>query len=353
MRFKPFMLGALSLSLLALTGCDGLFTAPMPSDDAQGTSGETLAISAPTMLVMNALGKTLDAVDLATLKVTPSVMKTGLYPNQLLQHGAVTYLLNSGDHNLVKFDSLRLKVLDTFDLENGSNPMTLHVIEGDKALVVNYLSADVAFVDLSTKQIEATLQLERGNPGGGVAIAAGKAYVAAVEASYGGPEVNYAPHYTFSGVYVIDLATRKVVTSLAFDEADANPLNVSASPDGQIVVGVKNGLAFIDPATDTLVGALDFGEQVGSVQYRSATKAYGAINAGLVAFNPSTREILRGADEAIAVADAGTFKIRGNAAYVTNFSKDTVTIVDLATEAASGSPIPVGDGPQDLVFVEP
>ncbi len=350
MRFKPLMPLMLSLSLFAVAGCEALFTAPKPTGETTGTPSDSV-VAEPTLIVMNGLGKTLDAVNLKTLAVTKSVMATGLYPNQLLTHGKVTYLVNSGDHNLVKLDLLGFKTLDTFNLANGSNPMTLQIIEGNKALVVNYVTADVAFVDLATKQIEATLQLDQGQPGGGVAIAAGKAYVAAVAATYGGPEVNYAPTYTFSGIHVIDLATRTVVKTIAFDEVDANPLNVSASPDGQIVVGVKNGLAFIDPATDTVKGALDFGQQVGSVQYLSATKAYGAIYSGLVAFNPSTREILRGAAQAIAVEDAGNFKIYENAAYVTNFGKDTVTVVDLATEAASGSPIPVGDGPQDLTFV--
>jgi len=340
MRILPLML---SLSLLALSGC-------VPPTTSPDTNGEPAAPRL-AMYVMNGLGKTIDQVDLETLKVTPSVMTTGLYPNQLLTLGKLTYLVNSGDHNLIKLDLRARKTLDTFNLPNGSNPMTLEVIEGDKALVVNYESADVAFVNLASKAVEATLDLPKGQPGGGVAIASGKAYVAAVDATYGGPEVDYAPTYTFSGVYVIDLATRTLAKTIAFDAADANPLNVSVSPEGKIFVGIKDGLAVIDPATDTVIESISFGTQVGSVQYVNATKAYGSVYSGLVSFNPSTRQVLRGTEQAIAVEGAGSFKIFRNAAYVTNFAKDTVTVVDLATEAASGSPIPVGDGPQDITFV--
>ncbi len=338
MRFIPLML---SLSLAAVSGC-ALITAP-------DTSGESAAPRL-AMYVMNGLSKTIDEVDLATMKVKPSVLSTGLYPNQLLTLGKLTYLVNSGDHNVVKLDLRARKTLDTFNLTNGSNPMTLQIIEGNKALVVNYVSADVAFVDLGTKTVEATLKLDKGQPGGGVAIANGKAYVAAVEATYG-PAPDYVTTYSFSGIHVIDLATRKVAKTITFDAVDANPLNVSASPDGQIVVGIKDGLAFIDPATDAVAATLSFGAQIGSVQYVSATKAFGSFYGGLVSFDPSKRAVLRGSEQAIAVDGAGAFKIFRNAAYVTNFGKDTVTVVDLATEAASGSPIPVGDGPQDLTFV--
>lgn len=353
MRFLPLMLSA---SIVALAGCEALLTAPVPTTTGQPTTpaeGTTPVATDPAkptttyMVVMNGLGRTLDEVNLKTGVVTRSIMATGLYPNQLLTRGATTFLVNSGDANLVKLDLRARRKLDTINLANGSNPMTLHLLENEQAMVVNYMSADVAFLDLGTKTVTKTLALPNGQPGGGAAITRGKAYVAAVKADYSKwPTIGFS----FSGIHVIDLATRTVLKTITLD-ADANPDNVTVDPSGKVRVGVSTGLVTIDPETDTVSGSLAFGAKVGSVQYVDATKAYGSVDNGLVSFNPTSGAILRGTAQKIPVTGAGGFKVFRGGAYVTSFSTDTVVVVDLATEAASGSPIAVGDGPQDLTFI--
>lgn len=358
MRFSPTLPLALTLGLFALTGCDGLFTAPNPGDPSKGKHDqETQDVTDPAkptrtfMYVLNGMAETIDEIDLKSMARTPDVLSTGKWPNQLFTLGVVTYVVNSGDNDVRKLDLRARKALDTITLANATNPTTLTAIGGELALVTNNYTGDLAFVNLATKTTEATLALGRGVPFGEPAIVGGKAYVGAVEASYGGPP-DFTATYTFSGVHVVDLATRTIAKTISLD-ADANPGNASVDPSGKVWVGVKGGLVKIDPASDTVTATLDFGEIVNRVQYVGATKAYGKVNGGLIAFNPETGAITKPSASKIAVdVDAmGAFKIFNGVGYVSSFDKDTVTVVDLVTEAASGSPIAVGDGPQDLTFV--
>lgn len=345
----------LSLSLLALTGCDGLFTAPNPNTGGTGSQQqETQEVTDETkptttyMYVINGVGKTIDEINLKTMAVTSNIMSTGLYPNQLTTTGVVTWLVNSGDNNLVKLDLRARKTLDTLNLANGSNPSTLTMIGEGKGLVTNNMTGDLAFVNLDTKATESTLALPKGVPFFEPAIVDGKAYVGAVEANYD----NYpAITYTYSAVYVVNLATKAIAKTIELD-GDANPGNASVDPSGKVWIAVKDGLVKIDPATDTVTKSLAFGEPVTWVRYVSATKAYGSIYGGLISFNPSTDTILRASANKIPVAsDWGAFKIFKGVGYVSSQASNSITVVDLATEAASGSPIPVGNGPQDLTFV--
>jgi len=265
--------------------------------------------------------------------------------------GAVTYVVNSGDANLIKLDLRARAKLDTINLANASNPMSLTLLGSNKGLVANNMTNYVSWVDVATKTQEATESI-RGSAGGGAAIANGKAYVPSVEADYSNwPTIGYA----FSGLHVYDLSTRKLVKTITLaNDALASyfaPGDLSLDPQGHVVVIAKEGLTVIDPATDTVLRTIAFGAPAHSVQYLSATKAYASAGGGLVSFNPETGAILRGLSEKIDLGGGANFKIFGQAAYVTNFASDSVRVIDLLTEQASGSDLPVGDGPQDLTFI--
>lgn len=347
------LLTAAALATL-LAGCDSLFTAPKPTATQPPTTTGTVASTGGTYLyVFNGLGKTIDEIDLKTLQVTKGIMTTGLYPNHFATEGAVTYLVNSGDADVYKLDLRARAKLDTLLLPTGANPMSLNLVSGGQGLVVNYMSRDLAWFNLGTKALEATVSVPTGAPGGGAAVAGGKVYVPAVEATYGGPPT-YAATYTFSGVHVYDVATRARLKTIALaDDALASyfaPGDISTDPAGRVVVTVQEGLAVIDPASDTVVRTIAFGAPAHSVQYVSATRAYASAGGGMVSFNPETGEIRRGVADRIA-SGGGNFKVFGETAYVTNFASDSIRMIDLKTEAATGSDLLVGDGPQDLTFV--
>lgn len=348
----------LCLAALAATlgGCAWLHTAPRPTTSQPAAQAPTTSVvtdGTPYLYVFNGLGKTIDEINLKTLQVTKGVLTTGLYPNQFVTQGAVTYLVNSGDADCYKLDLRAHAKLDTLPLRVGSNPMSLHLLEGDKGLVVSLYSRDLAWLDLKTKALEATVSVPTGAPGGGVAFSGSKAYVPAVAATYGGPP-NYEATYTFSGIHVYDLTTRAFLKTvpLAPDALGSyySPADISTDPLGRVVVTAPSGLAVIDPATDALVRTIDFGAPAHSVQYVSATRAYAAAGGGMVSFDPTTGEVRRGVSDAIA-SGGGNFKVFGSAAYVANFAQDAIRVIDLQTEQASGSDLLVGDGPQDLAFV--
>lgn len=317
---------------------------------------------AVSLFVMNGLGKTIDEVDLSTGAVSLSVLTTGLYPNQLHRAGTNTYLVNSGDANILKLNLLARTASAPINLPTGSNPFVMVPLPdaATEALIVNYfdsndtLLADVSFLNLTTELIEAdkTVDLPTGNPTGGALIHAGKAYVPATAATYGGAP-DYAATYTFSGVYVIDLATHAIVATIALPD-DANPGHISRDPaSGLIHVCTQTGIALIDPATDTLrAGGLTSPVPLHGIRYVSATLAYAAVYDGLVSFNPATQAFIKGPDAKIPAGgdtSVGDFLIHDGKAYVPNFANDTVTVVDLATETVIGTPFPVGDGPQAVV----
>lgn len=336
---------------LVLAGCADLLSAPKQTGVTRSVQQPTTQVatgSAATtyMYVLDGLSQTIDEVNIKTMKVSKSILTTGLYPNQLVTVGAKSYLVNSGDADIDVLDLHAHAKLDNILLRNGSNPMTLTLLDDNKGLVINYVTRDLAWIDMGTKALEATASVGPGAPGGYVAVVNGKAYVETVQADYSHyPTIGF----TASSVVVVDLASRQVVKTIALNNDD-NPFDVSLDPNGKIEVGVKNGVAVIDPATDALLRRIDFGTAVSSIRYLSATKAYAAAGGGMVSFNPTTGAILRDTSDLIA-SGGGNFKIFGNAAYVTNFASNSIRVIDLATETASGSDLSVGNGPQDLAFV--
>ncbi|HEY9856853.1 MAG TPA: hypothetical protein V6D05_14010 [Stenomitos sp.] len=353
MRHLPLFL-ALTLTL---GGCDLLNTVPKPPTDT--TSGQSPTTNVATdsvrptttyMYVFNGLGKTIDEINLKTMTVTKGILSTGLYPNQFVTEGATTYLVNSGDANLFKLDLHARAKLDTINLTTGSNPMSLTLLGSNQGLVTNNMTNYVSWIDLATKTQEATESI-RGAAGGGAAIANGKAYVPSVEADYSNwPTIGYA----FSGIQVYDLATRKLLKTIALaDDALSSyylTTDIGTDPNGKVEVATKTGVVVIDPTTDTVSQTIQVGAPTNNLQFVSATKAYASAAQGMVSFNPTTGAILRGTDNTIN-SGGGSFKIFGKAAYVANFASDSIRVIDLETEQASGSDLLVGDGPQDLTFI--
>jgi hypothetical protein len=384
---------AISLPFIALAGCVGLdlnallSPVPQPPASPSPSAGDLPASSAsptpiaspdtasspatkssasptptptpkPTVtlaFVMNGLSKTIDQITLdaggLTGQVRQNYIATGLYPNQLLAIGQTGYVVNSGDATVARFNLKTSAPAGQIDLPTGANPMTVTSTSTGKGMVVNLMAKTAVFVDLGTLAKEATVNIPQGQPGGGVAVAAGKAYAAAVTADYS----NYpAISYSFSGVHVFDTAGKSFSRTISLPN-DANPLPVAADPSGLIHVGTESGISTIDPATDTVVRTIAFGKKVNSIAFLNADKGYAACDGnGLVAFNPKTGAILRDVASKILVGDSsvGNFKIRGNLAYVPNFASDTVTVVDLVQETKVGTPFAVGDGPQEIAFIE-
>lgn len=356
-----------ALALVAVAGCD-MLGAPKPAATGNPVAVATTAPAATGqatrtyMYVMNGLGKSFDEVDLPTLAVTkglkdaadPSkVLATGLYPNQLVTSGTTTYLVNSGDATIDKLDLRAHTRLATINLEKGTSPFAMALAGTDRAVVVHqdYGSGknQLTWVNLGTRMIEATASVQKlAWTNDGLAIANGKVYVPLTQGTY---DSNYAFTATYGGIAIYDLSSHALLKTLDL-AATANPSAMSVDASGKVQIGISTGVVTIDPATDQVLRTVTLGDAVRSIRYAGA-KAYGQVTGGLVVFNPSTGEVLRdAAHKIVAQTDmAGTFKIAGNVAYVCRFASDSIQLIDLATEQATGSELAVGDGPQDLAFV--
>jgi hypothetical protein len=336
------------------SGGGGSAPTPTPAPLATATPVPDLPANA-FLYVLNGLGKTIDEVDLSDNSVAMSILTTGLYPNQLLRDGDVTWSVNSGDHTIDQLDLLAPAKTDTIPMANGSNPLTMYKLTASTAIVVNYLNSDgdlrpdVAVLDLATKAVTKIIKLPNGQPAGGVAIYGDKIYIPATQADYSNwPAIGYS----FSGVHVVDRLTLTVTKTIALAD-DANPGDITIDPTGHIVVAHKGGLSLIDPLTDLVTPGLSSPVPLHAIRFVSGRKAYAAVAEGLVSFDPQTQTCIKGPEAAIAAGgdtSVGGFEIRGTRAYVPNFANDTITVLDLETDAIVGAPIAVGDGPQAVVF---
>ncbi|MBO9540155.1 hypothetical protein J7643_06130 [bacterium] len=328
---------------LALAAC----TAPKPNEVPVTTAPVTQ--KGFYMFVMNGLGKTIDRVNLKTREVTLGVLKTGEVPNQLFTVGESTYLVNAQDATIDVLDLKGGSKKDTMVLRVGSWPQWLAFGADGKGVVAHYNafgSKELAWMDFGAKTLEATASAaELAWTSTGCVIANGKVYAPAKVAEWGQPS-------TSSGCYVFDYATHALLKTISLEATD-DPTEISLSPNGKVELGVNTGVVVIDPATDAVVKRLDFKTPVTTMRYASATKAYATTEKGLVSYNPTTYEILRDKDHAIASVASmfGSFRIFNNAAYIPNMASNSIQVIDLLTETASGSDIPVGSGPQDVAFV--
>jgi hypothetical protein len=309
------------------------------------------------MYVMNGLAESIDQVDLTSGTVTLDHFQTGKWPNQLWFDGTLSWLVNSGDATLDVIDLLT-KTKETVNLPVGSNPWTIHKLTATTALLVNYLDSnggglsDVAFFNTATKTVTKVVDLPEGKPSGGAVVSGDKAYVPAAASTYLSVPP-YTATFTFSGIYVIDLKTQAIIKTITLEDQAANPGELSLDFRGNIVFPQKGGLGVLNPTTDTVTQGLASATPLHSVRFFSADKAYAAVADGLVVFNPSTHTFIKGPSDKIPAGgdtSVGGFEIRGNRAYVPNFSGGTVTVVDLGTETIVGTPFAVGNGPQAVIF---
>lgn len=337
---KIFALVALSLTLAACT-------APKPNEVPISTA--PAAKKGLYMYVMNGMGKTIDRVNLKTREVTLNVMKTGEVPNQLFTVGDETYLVNAESATIDVLDLKGNVKKDTIVLRTGSWPQWLAFGADGKAVVAHSYFAgikELAWMNFGTKTLEATASAPNlAWTSSGCVVANGKVYAPAKEGNWGEPT-------TSSNCYVFDYASHALLKTITLTATDG-PTEISLTPSGKVELGVSTGVVVIDPASDTVLKRINFDTPVTSMRYASATKAYATTSKGLVSYNPTTYEILRDKDHAIASVASmeGSFRIFNNVAYIPNFASDSIQVIDLATETASGSEIPVGDGPQDLAFV--
>jgi YVTN family beta-propeller protein len=324
----------LIVAILCLAGCenqdDGLTPAPPATSKA--------------VYILNGLGQTLSVIDVNTGIVTNNVASAGLYPNHVLYHNGKLFVVNSGSNNVQVFHADSYVLLGTITLALNSSPMTIAVLNDQKAYVACSTSDSVVVVNPATYAVVKSIAAGVGTTG--IATANGKVY--ASNTAFDG--TTYA--YGQGTVTVINTSTDAVITTL---DVGKNPQAIAVAPDGKLHVlcsgdyaATVGSIAVIDPGTDTIVKNFTIGGSPGNITIAANNMAYcGLFGAGLITYDASTYAIRdSSANPLLKKGGAGTVVDLAGNIYVADFSGDQVIMLD--NTLAQKRVYDVGDGPLSL-----
>jgi len=310
------------LALLALAGC---------THTAQAAS----AARAPKAYVGNFKDNTVSVIDtgagavIATVPVAP-----GPHGMAITQDGRTVYVSGDGSSSLDVIDTATDTVVKTINVGKAPNGVAL-TPDNRLLLVAVYDENRIAFVDTSTQTVVATTAVPKPHT---VAISPdGKlAYVTVQEPG----------HF---GLALLDLATRRVVRTLALDKT---PRDGEFDYNGKVFYFTQagvNSVQVLDPASDRIVAQIPTGVSPHFVGHPRGS-AFGIVvvqgPGELLLFDPATNKPAR----SVAVGKQphwATASGDGKTAYVTNEGSNNLTVVDLATGRTAT--IAVGNAPRKIV----
>ncbi len=299
-----------------------------------------------TLFVLNSLGRTISAIDLATGKVTLKVATVGDAPNQIADNNGRLYVVNSLDNNVQVFNDTTFAVVGTVDVGSGTNPMMI-AFGTSNAYVTCLLTNEVKVIDLQTLTVKKSISCGRGTTG--IVVAGTKAYATNTNLIISGNTVSYGP----GSVTVINTLTGTVVDSVA---VPTNPQGAELGPDGNVHVVCTGDydpshgwVAVINPSTDAVVKTIATGGSPTSIVFSPAGVGYLGSGSwtGIMSYDgrsyaivdSSTHMLLGRGGSAVAAVEDGSV-------YVADFASDQV--VKLTSSKGVGAVYAVGDGPQSF-----
>lgn len=226
----------LAVLLVATAGCtrDPASNTGLPPP----SSGGVYVLNEGLYLQGNA---TLSYIDLETHGVSNDVFYAvngrdlGDAATMIAIRGNLGYIVVSNSHKVEIFDITTNRSVGTINMGAGRTPLQLAFVSDTLGLVTNLFDSSVVFVDLKNRSLQD--RVEVGPNPDGIAIAAGKAFVANTALGEG------------RTVSIINLTTRTVVRTL---EVGDNPSQIMVTPAGilYILCGGFYG-NFGDPNDDT------------------------------------------------------------------------------------------------------
>ena len=332
-----------------------------------------------TLLIGNNLGETLGTLDLNGYQVQNNILTLGQSPNQIVVRNGLAYVVNSLSNSIQVINLLTSQTIREISLGTGKNPMNIAVLSDQKAYVTNFIANTVTVIDPSeddtSKQILKTIALPSGadlpaNQGvttnaarpQGAVIKDDKLYVNLANLNTltymsGGP----------SYVCVIDTQDDAVIKKIETTGKNANGIYTDDNLPHKIYVSctgtwIGDGtIEVIDTATDTLSKSYLTGGAPGSLLVYNDKVYLGDLSTGQVSiFSKDTSEASPSISNIELVKtdfSKGVFGMIGGLAvdndgklFVTEFSSDSVYVVDTGTEKIVTGPITVGDGPQAVAI---
>ncbi|MBN1351614.1 T9SS type A sorting domain-containing protein [candidate division KSB1 bacterium] len=215
-----------------------------------------------TMYVINESAETISGMNMNDFSITPNLVQTGQFPNQIAAHNDLLYVVNSGTDDITVIDPVNNhQITKMIALPEGSNPWAIGFVGADKAYVPNWIANTVAVIDLAAGTV--VKEIEVGQAPEGILVYGDNAFVA--NTGYAG----YGLPYDQSTVSIINTLTDSITQTL---DVPTNPQDFAVDPMGRIHVVctgnyvTKSGkIAVIDMYTgdfyDTpaIVKVLDFG----------------------------------------------------------------------------------------------
>jgi DNA-binding beta-propeller fold protein YncE len=302
---------------------------------------------AKQLYVFNGVANSIDRIDTATRRLTATGIGTGVFPNQLVTDGVASLLVVSGPSEVLSLDLQGGKAVSTLRLPENWWPQWLAPYKPGQGVIVGSqfgYPSELAWLDLSKGQVEATASVPQGNAYQ-IACSSGKVYVPATDWDYS------ANPPTFSGVHVYDVATRTRLSTIPLT-AVSKPNATATAPDGKVWVAGETDVYRIDPASDTVVNQLPVGERVAAFAFE-APNGYAVLQGGgLVSFKMDGSAMLRGAGNKMPGGDFALVLVDGKV-WSCDFGRDRILVTDPVTGLQVGDPIPAGDGPQGLLVQAP
>lgn len=184
---------------------------------------------------------TLSYVDLETHRVTNDVFfavngrDLGDAASMIAIRGNLGYIVVSNSHKIEIFDITTNQSVGTIDMGAGRSPLQLAFVNDTLGMVTNLFDSSVVFVDLRNRSLQD--RVEVGSNPDGIAVAAGKAFVANTALGEG------------RTISIINLTTRTLVRTI---EVGDNPSQITATPTGLLYILCAGFYGnFGDPSDDT------------------------------------------------------------------------------------------------------
>ena len=297
-----------------------------------------VALAGPKAYVGNFKDNTVSVIDTTAGSVVSTIpIAAGPHGMTITPDGRWLYVSSDASSTISVIDTSTDRVSKM--IEVGKSPHGVTLVPGKELLLVAVNGEDkIVFVDITKQAVIATVDV--GKPHTiGVSPNGKMAYIS-----------SQVPGH--AEVVVIDLAARKVVSTIAIDKT---PRDLEYGSDGKEVYFTKAGanvIEVLDPVSNKIIAEIPTGVSPHYVNH-PRNSVYGmAIVQGpgeLLLFDPQTNEAIRSikvGDQPHWLAVSGD----GNTVYVTNEGSNTLSVIDIASGKIAT--IAVGNQPRK-VAVQP
>ncbi len=314
--------------------------------------------SDPAVFAVNSLGETLSRYLIASGETAPNALPVGAQPNDMAvaADGSTGYVVCSGANRIDIVDLDDLVVLRSIDLGPGAGPYAIALAGANDAYVSNWLTGEVAHVDLTGGNVKQTIAVGPGPEGLLFVPAAGTRGADAPAGALYVAVTRYRDDWSEVGELVA--VSVPADTVLARIPVGTNPQAVAAAPDGILHVvctgdyGAREGkVALVDPLTGAVVDSVAVaGSPVAALPLSGGRGYTVGFAGGLRRYDLAARvsietEAIPGAGFLTALAYDATDDLL----YVSDFDDDQVYAVALAADTLRTT-IACGDGPADLAL---